>query len=693
MKEIILTSSILILLLAIFRQAVRGRIAPRVQYALWLLVAARLLIPGTLFTAPVSVMGAAEDIRISIRETYPDPSEESSPPPAAEPAVRPVQPSPAVRPAGNPEAPVEILPPEIPFSRWEFIDWPDVIWKTGMAAVGSVMAASNLLFCLRLRRTRRRLNVPAAPWSGSLPVYEADGLSSPCLSGLFRPAVYLNEAAMDAEHPEHILAHEYAHYRNGDQLWSVLRGVCLVVHWYNPLVWWAAALCRRDCELACDASALRWLGEEERIDYGQTLLGMVSRGRNPAALLHIATTMTAGKRAMAERIAFIARAPRTRKVTAVLAALLACLLAACSFGGGAKKAAGTEAFPGAPALLEFPGLHWNDSVETVIETLEIGEKQILENGAQAGEEDVWCLTASGVPGFGGTADTAYFRFMRYEGSDWGLYSVRLDYPNDADFGAVREELIRQYGPGQSWHEGTYRIMNGTVLGGDWDVLALPPGTSVREVMLDSYGQETLDRRREILEQDGPHRTYWSADSSALSEEFRTLGAHWCVENAAEPVDLEEAQYFFKIQPMAQAFWTDAAPTTWTRPSSTFNQVWLDASDYVYYLQRIDRGGPASASVRLTYGSQSSYSSCIMNPEEVGRLWKLYQSFEPEGPAGQAEKRSRRVAVTFRDFRGEEMASFILDRGGLQTPDGEYMLLRNVDGMFEEFQRMSSYRDE
>ena len=68
MKEIILTSSILILLLAIFRQAVRGRIAPRVQYALWLLVAARLLIPGTLFTAPVSVMGAAEDIRISIRE-------------------------------------------------------------------------------------------------------------------------------------------------------------------------------------------------------------------------------------------------------------------------------------------------------------------------------------------------------------------------------------------------------------------------------------------------------------------------------------------------------------------------------------------------------------------------------------------------------------------------------------------------
>jgi len=98
MKEIILTSSILILLLAIFRQAVRGRIAPRVQYALWLLVAARLLIPGTLFTAPVSVMGAAEDLRTSIREAYPDHGGETSPPPAAHPAVRYAQPSPPQRP-------------------------------------------------------------------------------------------------------------------------------------------------------------------------------------------------------------------------------------------------------------------------------------------------------------------------------------------------------------------------------------------------------------------------------------------------------------------------------------------------------------------------------------------------------------------------------------------------------------------
>lgn len=341
MTEIVLTSSVLILLLAALRRALRGRIDPRVQYALWLLAAARLLIPGTLFTAPVSVMGAAEEVRTAVRETFPDPHAVEDSSPAQYPAVQPapaVQPSPAANADEEAEIPIEKAAPLIHYSRWDLVNWPDVIWKAGMLAVGGAMAASNLIFYLRLRKTRRRLTLPAAPWTGKLPVYEAEGLPSPCLFGLFRPAVYLNEAAMSAGHPEHVLAHEYAHYRHGDHLWSILRSICLVIHWYNPLVWWAAALCRRDCELACDASALRRLGEGERIDYGQTLLGMISRSRNPAALLHTATTMTAGKRAMTERIALIVKAPRTRKITLVLVALLACVLAACTFGGGEAKA-------------------------------------------------------------------------------------------------------------------------------------------------------------------------------------------------------------------------------------------------------------------------------------------------------------------------------------------------------------------
>ncbi|MBD5162243.1 MAG: hypothetical protein HDT14_09565 [Oscillibacter sp.] len=357
MTEMILTSSVLILLLVILRRALRGRISPHVQYALWLLAAARLLIPGTLFPAPVSVVGAAEELRVSIQS---EPAALPAGPSAGDPVPAPDGPSAdfVIQPADGPAAAFETRPADGPTKSFvmkspeerRLESMLSVVWKTGMTVAGGALVVSNLVFYLRLRKNRKLLTLPDALWSGKLPVYEAEGIPSPCLFGLLRPAVYLNEAAMGVRHPEHILAHEYAHYRHGDHLWSVLRGICLVIHWYNPLVWWAAALSRRDGELACDAAALRRLGEEARLDYGQTLLGMVSGSRNPAALLHTATTMTAGKRAMKERIALIVRRPRMRKITLALVAALACLLAVCTFGGKAEA----EEPPGARVSPEAP---------------------------------------------------------------------------------------------------------------------------------------------------------------------------------------------------------------------------------------------------------------------------------------------------------------------------------------------------
>ena len=329
MTEIILTSSVLILLLAALRRVLRGRISPGLQYALWLLAAARLLIPGTFFTTPVSIAGAAQELQeiqgaVVMVPSAPSPNVQS--PSASTPA-----PNPATLPSGpadSPTAPFAVRPGAAGRLK--------LVWLAGMVLAAGALLFSNLLFYSRLRKKRKRLDLPAASWAGKLPVYEADGLPSPCLFGVLRPAVYLNEAAMNAEHPGHILAHEYAHYRHGDHLWSVLRCVCLAVHWYNPLVWWAAALSRRDCELTCDAAVLRQLGEDERLDYGQTLLNILSKSRRPVSPFQAATTMTAGKRAMKERISLIIKQPKMRKITLLLVALLACLLAACAFGGRAE---------------------------------------------------------------------------------------------------------------------------------------------------------------------------------------------------------------------------------------------------------------------------------------------------------------------------------------------------------------------
>lgn len=62
MLEILISSTVLILALTAFRFLLRGKINPRLQYALWLLAALRLLLPVSLVRSPVSVMNAVPDV-------------------------------------------------------------------------------------------------------------------------------------------------------------------------------------------------------------------------------------------------------------------------------------------------------------------------------------------------------------------------------------------------------------------------------------------------------------------------------------------------------------------------------------------------------------------------------------------------------------------------------------------------------
>lgn len=159
-------------------------------------------------------------------------------------------------------------------------------------------------------------------------------LPSPCLFGVLRPAIYLNNAA--AASPEllrFVLAHEQTHARHLDPLWSLLRGLCLTVYWFDPLVWLAAVLSREDGELACDEGTLRALGADERTAYGKALLSLVPVCTKPQNPLLGATTMTGGKKSLKERVTRIAE-NRQAKTAAVFAAVaLAALVCAVSFTG------------------------------------------------------------------------------------------------------------------------------------------------------------------------------------------------------------------------------------------------------------------------------------------------------------------------------------------------------------------------
>lgn len=59
-RELLLSSSALILLIALTRPLLRERVPPGLRYALWLPVLLRLALPVRMLPAPVSPAGAVE---------------------------------------------------------------------------------------------------------------------------------------------------------------------------------------------------------------------------------------------------------------------------------------------------------------------------------------------------------------------------------------------------------------------------------------------------------------------------------------------------------------------------------------------------------------------------------------------------------------------------------------------------------
>lgn len=338
MIERILTSSLLILVIILLRRLLRGRISPQLQYALWLLVALRLLVPGSFFPSPVGIAGIADEGRTAIADQSPSGRPRSEEAPNAAGTILGLPAEGVTAQPTPPDLAITHTPAVIPGGgSVRQVNWLDIIWKGGMALTAAALLVSNLRFYCQLRRKRQPVDPSQLPIPCRGPVYLVAGLASPCLFGLIRPGIYLNEAAMAPERLRHVLVHEEIHRRHGDHLWALLRGACLAIHWYNPLVWWAAILCRRDCELSCDQSAIRRLGESERLLYGTTLVDMIAQRPSPAVLLSAATTMTVGKRTMKERLELIVKKPRTLVAALVLLLLVLTAVVAVTFGGREKR--------------------------------------------------------------------------------------------------------------------------------------------------------------------------------------------------------------------------------------------------------------------------------------------------------------------------------------------------------------------
>ena len=237
----LLATSGLILLVLLIREPVRSRFGSRVAYGLWLIPAARLLMPTMTETVERTV-------------------------PAATPVL------PLVRPVGGEPMLLSNVAAPAPTLIEQLGGWPTVLLTLWLGvAIGIFL--SRISAFLRDRRAilARGMEIGRI---GAIRIVRSDEVSSPVAFGIVDRVIAVPagfQHLYNERERRFALDHELAHHRSGDLVANVFAFVLLCLQWFNPLAWVAHAAFRFDQEAACDARVLDKARADDRAGYGRAI--------------------------------------------------------------------------------------------------------------------------------------------------------------------------------------------------------------------------------------------------------------------------------------------------------------------------------------------------------------------------------------------------------------------------------------
>lgn len=261
--------------------------SPTWQYVLWVGV---LLI----MVVPVSVKVPALVQPMQEKQTI-----QTASPTAAEQTVT-EQPA----PVDTMEAPAgEILPvteetalPSIPW--WDVLA---VIWVLGALGSLGYRLTGYFRFVRHICRTGETMELDGVP--KRLRVCKTSAAVSPMVMGMIRPVLILPETALTETRLPYVLRHELVHYRRGDIVWRWLAVLATSIHWFNPVVYVAAAQMQEACEISCDWCVVRSMEQAKRDDYMRVILELLAEAMAKKQIL--TTQMASEKKQLQRRFTMI----------------------------------------------------------------------------------------------------------------------------------------------------------------------------------------------------------------------------------------------------------------------------------------------------------------------------------------------------------------------------------------------------
>jgi len=340
-------ASIFIVFLLGVKYVLRHRMGARLQYMLWSVLMIALVLPWTP-SSPVSVYNLVNSTYIqqviapiSKGMIQPTSTVVNTKPTSVEQTA--VVESNSSKPVLSKETPLTSRNNEAPFASFLFIfKLMFLIWLLGILILTIVTIRVNIRFSNKIEH-----NVVTDPRlitvfnqlkvelkiKADIPLVKTRHVNSPSLLGFIQPRLLLPigiEQAFNLEQIKYIFLHELLHFKRKDIMINWLTQVLVIIHWFNPLIWYAFYRMREDQEISCDALAIDRIDIKQSNGYAYTLIKLVETYSNTPRLAGLAS-LSGSKSQIKRRLTMIKDSRRGSVKWSVLGFLVIALIATAVF--------------------------------------------------------------------------------------------------------------------------------------------------------------------------------------------------------------------------------------------------------------------------------------------------------------------------------------------------------------------------
>jgi bla regulator protein blaR1 len=271
--ETTLVCSVLVVLILFIKLILRNKLPPRWHYIIWISLLFRLMLPPipegyNKFLNILPEIKQTSSISLKIAATE--------------------EPTYYLNPVKSNFQDYSIQKLESKHRSFSLIKIASYVWFIGVICIGILTLALNVRMLLYIKRQPLITDLKVSnifqyckdkmSLKSTIPLVSSGKLPSPTVLGFIQPKILISQTHLEMlteQQIKFIFFHELAHIKLKDIVINCLANSLLILHWFNPILWYAYYRMRQDQEIGCDAVALHYIGERQKVEYGHTIIRLL----------------------------------------------------------------------------------------------------------------------------------------------------------------------------------------------------------------------------------------------------------------------------------------------------------------------------------------------------------------------------------------------------------------------------------